>query len=128
MKFNSRASLDGTQVSDRRGRSTGGTVAIGGGAIGALIVVVLTLLGGGNPVDVFVNPQAESGQALNNSDLSQSCQTVADIEDNADCRFVVYVNSVQDFWEGQFSSGYQPAVATFFSGSVSTGCGTAPSS
>lgn len=128
MKFNSRAKLDTAQVSDRRGMSSGGKVAIGGGGIGALLLVVLTLLGGGNPADVFSTPHAESGQAVDNSDLGESCQTVADIEDNADCRFVVYVNSVQDFWEGQFSSGYQPAVATFFSGGVSTGCGQAPSS
>lgn len=128
MKFNSRARLDTSEVSDRRGMSTGGKVAIGGGGIGAVIIAIITLLGGGDPTDIFVTPEAESGRSVDDGDLGEECQVVADIEENADCRFVVYVNSIQDFWESRFSSGYEPAVATFFTGGVSTACGQAPSS
>lgn len=130
MKFNRRAELDTSQVSDRRGMSRGGKVAAGGGGIGALLVAIMTLIGGGNPIDAFnaAAPQAQSGEQVDSGDLGQECQVVADVEENADCRFVVYVNSIQDFWEGRFTSGYQPATATFFNGGVSTACGSASSS
>jgi uncharacterized protein len=129
MRFNNRARLDTSQVSDRRGMSTGGKVAVGGGGIGVLLLALVTLLGGGNPLDAFntAAPQAQDGATVEEGDLGQECQVVADVEENADCRFVVYVNSIQDFWESQFSSGYQPATATFFTGGVSTACGAASS-
>ena len=48
MPFNNRSQLDPSQVEDRRGRSRGTTMAIGGGGIG-LVILVIALLTGGEP-------------------------------------------------------------------------------
>ena len=55
MPFNEKSQLDPSQVQDRRGRSTGRTIAVGGGGIGLLILVVSLLLGV-NPADLLGNP------------------------------------------------------------------------
>ena len=51
--------LDGRRhsnnISDRRGRSTGRTVGIGGGIVGVIIVAIITLLKGGGIGDVVSN-------------------------------------------------------------------------
>lgn len=127
MKFNRKARLDTSQVADRRGKSRGGTVAAGGG-IGAVLLAILAWLTGANPAGLLggdADVQAEAGDI---GDLEAECQVVADIDDNPDCRFVLYVNSVQQFWTDEYArrgAQYQPAVTTFFSGSVRTACGAA---
>ncbi len=45
MSFSNRQRLDPSQVEDRRGRSLGAPVAIGGGGLGLLLVVVALLFG-----------------------------------------------------------------------------------
>ena len=51
--------LDGrrksSNISDRRGRSTGRTLGIGGGIVGAIIVAIITLMRGGGIGDVVSN-------------------------------------------------------------------------
>ena len=48
-----------------------------------------------------------------------------------DCRNVLYVNSIQDYWvdalPASFGDPYKPAKTDFFSGNVRTGCGAADS-
>jgi uncharacterized protein len=130
VKFNRKARLDTSQISDRRGRGRGGSIAAGGG-IGAVVLAVLALCTGANPANLLSDDsnqvQVEPGSLDN---LESECRTGADIEENPDCRFVLYVNSIQDFWQDEFSrrgANYPTAVTTFFTGSVSTGCGTASS-
>ena len=45
MPFNDRSRLDTSQVEDRRGRGMGTKVAIGGGGLGLVILLVSMLLG-----------------------------------------------------------------------------------
>ena len=130
MRFNRRARLDTSQISDRRRMGRGGTIAAGGG-LGALLLVLLALCTGANPAGLLDDStntiQAEPGDLGN---LESECQTGADINENPDCRFVVYVNSIQDYWQDEFArrgATYPTAVTTFFTGSVATGCGTAAS-
>ncbi|MDP3721487.1 MAG: hypothetical protein Q8R09_03425, partial [Anaerolineaceae bacterium] len=52
MPFNDKSRLDPSQVQDRRGRSVGRTMAVGGGGIG-LIILVVSLLLGANPGDLL---------------------------------------------------------------------------
>ena len=118
MRFRKQARLDASQVSDRRGM---GPMAIGGGGIVGLIVLVFSLLSGGEggmPADLQLG---EPG-----SDLSSECQTGEDANQRADCRIVGVINSVQAFWS-QERNDYRPATTVFFQGATTTGCGSATS-
>jgi predicted metalloprotease len=128
MSFNPNAPLDPGQVRDVRGSRLGGRgLAIGGGGIGTVVLVVIYLLLGGNPASLgtAVDPGV-SGQPENST--LQQCNTGADANQREDCRIVGYVNSVQKFWKDDFSRAgrqYQPAKTVIFTDQVSTGCGVA---
>ncbi|MBD0293401.1 MAG: neutral zinc metallopeptidase [Jiangellaceae bacterium] len=126
MRLNRRARLDTSQIRDRRGMGRGGTVAAGGG-VGALIILLLAMCTGGDPgsllQDSGTQVQAQPGDIGN---LETQCQTGESLDENPDCRYVFYVNSIQDFWGDAFSQ-YTPATTHFFSGQVQTGCGLASS-
>ncbi|MEN6571022.1 MAG: neutral zinc metallopeptidase [Anaerolineaceae bacterium] len=131
MPFNDRSRLDPSQVQDRRGRSTGRTVAIGGGGIGLVILVVALLLGA-NPNDLLGlvgTDQSTSNQNTSEiSDLQTVCQTGADANAREDCRVVGYVNSIQNYWTTEFANAnekYTPAQTVLFSGSTEGACGYA---
>ena len=119
MRFREGAELDPSQVSDRRGA---GPVVLGGGGIIGLIVLVISLLGGGGGSGTPSN--APVGNLT--SDLATSCHTGADANQHEDCRIVAVVNSVQAYWSTH-QPGYHKASTVFFTGSTSTGCGTATS-
>jgi predicted metalloprotease len=118
VRFRSDARLDTSQVSDRRGM---GPLAIGGGGIVGLVVLLFNLLGGGGG-------DLPTGAPLGglDSDLSAECQTGADANQRDDCRIVGVVNSVQAYWEDNLPS-YQRATTVFFNGGTNTGCGSATS-
>ena len=131
MTFNDDASLDTSQVGDRRGIGGGG-LAIGGGGlgiVGLLIYILVSVLGGGNSTGSGAGVQTpfQPGQtgAVSQQDLSQVCRTGADANARDDCRIVAYTNSVQQYWSQAMGSRYQPAETIIFSGQVQTGCGTA---
>jgi predicted metalloprotease len=133
VQFNEDAELDTSQVSDMRG--VGGRVAVGGGGlgiVGLIIYFVLSQMGGGAvqlPTgsgfgDVGQNTQVDS-QAIR-----EKCRTGADANRADDCRAVAFINSIQAYWSDQFArSGrtYQAAKTNFFQGGVRTGCGSATS-
>jgi uncharacterized protein len=125
MTFKPGAQLDPGQVRDMRGR--GGTLAIGGGLGGVVLLVVIYLLGG-NPADVaqILDGTTIGGAQQPNSSAIEQCQTGADANANDDCRIIGYVNSIQAYW-GTAVDGYKLAPTTFYTGSLSTGCGQATS-
>jgi predicted metalloprotease len=137
--FDPNAQLDTSQVNDQRGRGggggfsgggfPGGGIAVGGGA-GTIILIVLSLLFGFNPLSGTnsgkgaVAPQATSSS----SNLGANCRTGADANQSTDCRVVGTVNSVQKYWTDEFNrrgSRYQLSPTTLFSGQTQTGCGLA---
>jgi hypothetical protein len=129
MPFNDRSRLDPSQVQDRRGMGRG--IAVAGGGLG-LLALILTILLGGNPADVLgTQPQAPSGYADNGtniSDLNTACQTGADANAREDCRIVGFVNSIQDFWTDEFArqgAQYIPAQTVLFTGETQAACGYA---
>ena len=134
MRFRKDAKLDRSQVEDLRGRRVGGTpMALGGGGIVTLIIIVAIALLGGNPLDTGgggASPFDDlAGQTAGNgppSSTLEHCQTGQDANEHQDCRILAVVNSVQKYWSTSFR-GYEPARTTFFTGGVSTGCGQASS-
>jgi predicted metalloprotease len=132
MRFRPGATLDASQVTDRRGMGRGGKAAIGGigglGGIGAIIAIVVVLFGGGGG-GINQALQGLEGMSVEQgtpNDLSDECRTGADANERGDCRIVGVVNSVQTYWADRVQ-GYQEAPTVFFTDSVSTSCGTATS-
>jgi len=130
MAFNNRSRLDPSQVEDRRGRRAGTAMAVGGGGVGLVILVVALLLGV-NPSDLgsLVQPTTavSTGNPASTSGLEE-CQTGADANASEDCRIVGFVNSIQAFWSDEFArrgASYTPARLVLFSGSTQAGCGYA---
>jgi len=153
MEFNERSRLDTSQVEDLRGSGgglggfrprwgggmggggmRGGGIAVGGGGLGLLVLLALVLLTGGSilgggsaaPTDQLSRPQ-NGGSQTSGGNLAQ-CQTGADANAREDCRIVGYVNSIQGYWQAEFSARgrqYQVAKTRFYSDAIQTGCGDA---
>ena len=129
MSFKPGATLDPGQVRDIRGRRGTG-LAVGGGGIGLILILVYTLLGG-NPSDLEGLGDL-NGQAIgpDNTTLVTECQTGADANERADCRIVGYVNSIQAYWSEALpatGTAYSNATTVLFTEGVSTACGAASS-
>jgi predicted metalloprotease len=143
MEFNDDADLDTSQVNDLRGSGGGGggggglggiPIPIGGGKGGIIITIIIlavVLCGGGG---LFGSGLLGGGgdQKADNGNISKQCdKSNPDRFKNADCRNVLYINSIQQYWTGMmpqaFGKQYQQAKTNFFSNSVNTGCGQADS-
>jgi len=130
MTFNPGSQLDPGQVSDRRGMGRGGGIALGGGgAIGIVLLLAYTLLGG-NPSDLgpILEPGAVTGPE--SSALATDCKTGQDANARDDCRILGFVNSIQKYWSDEFTASgeqYKPIDTVLFTGATNTGCGSATS-
>jgi predicted metalloprotease len=136
MRFRRNARLDPGQVTDVRGsRMGGGGLAIGGGGIGLVALVIYLLisaLSGGGGLGGQLEPLdgTQVGRGDTPGQIDQQCQTGEDANNREDCRIVAVVNSVQKFWDGVFtrsSKQYQYVDTVFFTDQVETGCGFASS-
>jgi uncharacterized protein len=120
------ATLDPSQVEDRRGMG-GGPLVLGGGGLGVVGIVVyllIAVLGGGNAGAYGDLADQTAGQASSSLD----CNGTTDPNTRQDCRVLADVNSVQKYWAGYFRAHgktYEPATTVFFDGSTDTGCGAA---
>jgi predicted metalloprotease len=130
VSFDPRAPLDPSQVEDVRGSRIGGRgLAIGGGGIGTVVLLVVYLLMGGNLTSLVGSQDPNSGQPPQTSTLQQ-CNTGADANQREECRIVGYVNSIQKYWTDELAQAgqqYRPAKTVIFSDQISTGCGIASS-
>ena len=142
MRFKDRK-VDTSEVDDLRsggGRRTGTGLAVGGGAgvVGLLVVLVVTLLSGGNlPPGAFDVSQLDGGVLGNQagtvteSDLAERCVTEDALTKYDDCFLVKIYNETDEVWGQQFADGafgnadYRPPRMAFFTDYVSTGCGGA---
>ena len=128
MRFNENAELDTSQVSDQRGM--GGRIAAGGGGlgiIGLIIYFVISQVGGGDALPSGAGfGDVGPDQQVGSDAIAERCRTGEDANQEADCRAVALINSIQAFWTGQLD-GYREAQTNFFSGGVQTGCGNASS-
>jgi predicted metalloprotease len=111
---------------------------VGGGGLGLLVLVIALLLGV-NPMDVVpADPGPMTGDrgyqagapAVNVNTVAQSCRTGADANTREDCRIVGFTNSIQAYWQDAFARHgwqYSPAETVLFSDATQTGCGPATS-
>src|SRR5512132_3911161 len=116
MRFRRKAGLDTGQVRDVRGRSMGGGLAVGGGGLGIVVVVVYLLfavLGSEGGLGQLAPLEDQRvGQGDTPSEVSTECRTGEDANRRQDCRIVAVVNSTQKFWDGVFArSGKQYSYA-----------------
>ena len=129
MSFNKKSRLDPSQVEDRRGRGAGTAIALGGGGLGLIITIVAMLMGvnlsdltGGQQVPYATESAGEI------YDLDAECQTGADANERQDCRIVGFVNSIQAFWDDEFTrlgGEYIPADTVLFTQATEAACGYA---
>jgi predicted metalloprotease len=137
MEINENAQVDPTQIDDRRGGGGGGGGLGGlgglgggripiptsrGGLIVTVIVVLITLAGGG-----FAGFNALGGGG---SQPASDCSSAnPDRFKQTDCRNELYVESIQNFWQTEtpqvFGKAYTRSKTEFFSGQTDTGCGPA---
>lgn len=111
---------ESTNVEDRRGMSTGGLVA-GGGILGAIVLVLNFLLGGGDASQLPTQLPSSS-----QTELTQEEQAA----DEERAKFVkVVLADTEDVWNQLLSSqgGYQEPTLVLFRGGVQSGCGSASS-
>ena len=131
MPFEEKKRLDPSQVQDRRGKSMGRTIAIGGGGLGFIVMLVYLLLGGNLNDLSGVNqavPQNSSSATSDINDLQTVCQTGSDANTREDCRIVGFVNSIQAFWSDTFDNSglnYAPADTVLFTDYTEAACGYA---
>ena len=124
--------LDGrrqsSNISDRRGRSTGRTLGIGGGIVGAIIVAIITLMRGGGIGDIVSN-------VVNQGQGSYSYASQEYTPDAEDQRLAELASKVlagtEDVWTEEFRrqgwGDYVCPKMVLYSGSIQSGCGNATS-
>jgi predicted metalloprotease len=103
---------------------SGGGIAVGGGGIGLIIAIVIVAVNAfGGDASVL---EDLSGVTVGNGQASQplDCRSGADAQNREDCRIVAYVNSIQDYWDGQMR-GYQESPTVFFTDQTTSACGAA---
>jgi uncharacterized protein len=106
-------------VEDRRG--IGGPVAVGGGIIGVIVLVLNFLLGGNSDTSQLPLPGG-GGQSQQLSPQEQQA------EDQRASFARVVLADTEDVWGSLFrkaGSTYQPPTMTLFRGGVQSGCGNA---
>jgi uncharacterized protein len=111
-----------SNVEDRRGSSTGGKVAIGGGLIG-LIFVAIQLFSGGDATEILQQFENQSVQSSEQREL-----TAEEVELGEFASTVLA--DTEDVWNQIFrenSMNYQEPGMVLFSGGVQTACGGASS-
>lgn len=125
MKWQGRRQSD--NVEDRRGFSSKGKVAIGGGIIG-LIILLITTFGGENAKNIV--PILD--QMQNGGQTEQGVQRELSAEEKEIGAFVSTVFAdTEDTWEKVFADNgmqYEKPKMVLFTGQVETGCGSATSS
>ncbi len=135
MDFDDDARLDTSRVSDVRGRGGigGRGMAVGGGGLGVVGLLLALLLGvdpgdltgGGGTAQVGADPYGDTGVA-STQDLAARCQTGADADQDATCRIVAIDNSLTDYWTTAVRD-FRPATTQIFAQATQTGCGSATS-
>ncbi|SFP57700.1 hypothetical protein SAMN05660464_3536 [Geodermatophilus dictyosporus] len=130
MRYREGGRLDTSHVQDRR-RGGGRGLAVGGGGlglVGVLVVVLFQVLGGGDSSAALgALAGLGEGETADNSVLEQSCDETGDANDSVECAVLADIDSIQDYWSQELGAQYVPTDTVYFSGRTPTGCGGATS-
>lgn len=113
---------ESTNVEDRRGMS-GGAIAGGIGG-GALVLALIVMLLGGNPLSVLQQAGTTTETTQTNVEFTQEEQELASFAKKI-------LAGTEDIWTAQFAKygyEYQAPKMVLYTGTTSSGCGTANSS
>jgi uncharacterized protein len=139
MRYREGGRLDTSGVQDRRGGGRRGGLgggrglAVGGGGLGLVGIIVIVLLqqflggSGGGAGALGGLSGLGQGEQADNAQIEQACRDGGDANDSVDCAVVADIESIQDFWSGALGADYRPTETVFFSGSTQTQCGGATS-
>ncbi|MGB7842416.1 MAG: neutral zinc metallopeptidase [Salinimicrobium sp.] len=108
-----------SNVEDRRGTSTGGKIAVGGGIIG-LIFLAIQLFSGGDVTETLQQFEQQSS-------YGESRELTAEEKDLGDFAAIVLADT-EDIWRELFRENnrqYQEPGMVLFNDAVQTGCGAA---
>ncbi|QEO09165.1 KPN_02809 family neutral zinc metallopeptidase [Protaetiibacter larvae] len=126
MTFNDDADIS----KGRASRRAGAGLALGGGGLGivGIIVLIVSLTTGVDlgPALGGLDGGSQAGGDQGIDSALDQCQTGADANRDLDCRMKGAAASLEDYWSGQVQ-GYRGTAVQLFSGSVNTGCGGASS-
>jgi predicted metalloprotease len=137
MELNENARVDTSQVEDARGSGGGGGLSGlpiplpggRGGLAGVVVAVLVALVGGYFGINTL-GGDGSGGAPADNTAIADRCSATDRLK-QLDCRNILYVNSIQDYWRDAlpqtFGKPYRPAVTVFFSQAIRTGCGNADS-
>ena len=132
MDFDDSARLDTSRVRDARGRRGGRGLAVGGGGLGVVGLLIALLLGvdpsqlTGGGTSGFDSGAFDDGGTLAAPELAEQCESGADADEQEICRVVGIDNSLFDYWSGAVRD-FRPATTEVFSGGTQTACGAASS-
>lgn len=130
MRFDDQ-SVDTSQLDDRRGMGVGPGLAIGGGGlgiIGLIVYLVANLLGGGSANFALPSDQAQGGAGA--GEIAERCNQQGAIDEFDDCFVLKVFNEVNEVWTEEFErrgETFRPPRLVYFQQGVQTGCGAASS-
>jgi predicted metalloprotease len=125
MTFNDDANYSGKGVR-KSGRRTG--LAVGGGGIGLVAIVLLSQLLGVDLSGLLGGGTGTGGQGEDTA--LTNCDTGVEANASAECRVGLTRDALEDYWAEQAPAmgiGYTSPQIVLFSGGVDTGCGSATS-
>lgn len=112
-----------TNVDDRRGKSTGGKIAVGGGIIGLIFLAIQFFSGDGDVTDILNQIQTQSPGTTEERDLTTEELEMAEFVE-------VVLKDTEDIWNNIFrenGSSYREPGMVLFTDAVNTACGGASS-
>lgn len=118
-----RGRQESTNIEDRRGRSVRRAGVGGLGGLGLIIAVVYMLMGG-NPLDLLTMVQEQPSVHEQTGGGYQESAEEAQLRTFS----AVVLRETEDVWNGQFAASgraYEEPTLTIYSGSVQSGCGFA---
>jgi hypothetical protein len=109
-------------VSDRRGGGMGGRMAIGGG-VGGIVILLISMLLGGNPLDMINVGTSPQNQ------VQESEGTSAPLQDEQGQFVSVVLKETENVWndlfQQEFNQDYQEPQLVLFTQYSQSGCGSA---
>ena len=122
--------VDVSGVDDRRGRG-GGAIALGGGGLGVvglIVYLLINVLGGGSGTSGLPGASGVDvgGTGETSEQLSARCNADGAIDKYDDCYLIKVYGEINEVWTASLQGYHKPKLA-FFEQAVQTGCGQASS-